>query len=395
MENLTSFFENVLAYSDRAMTYAVNARLANMFPGQSVQTTSYLPVDTFVRYGQAEARASDRLDEMVYRTYADDAKTVSLVSWIEVFWRGNAYQVLRAPLNDRGENYWVVGPPSSVAEFIQTVRIFSRGNGPETKIYKGWWDTSPSIDRAIEKAAWEDVVLPASMVDLIELNAIRFFDQREHFERLGVPWKRGLLMTGPPGNGKTHLIRAILNRLPVPRLIVKSFGEDQDDIEDVFDQVRVLAPCVLVLEDIDSLIPPMLLSAVLNSLDGTEPLDGVLMLATTNHPEKLDPAIRNRPSRFDRVIEFGPPALPERVRLLGKFLSRLPDEAKLLPFELEEVAVLAEGFSYAYMKELAVSAASVWVNDRRPMREIATELIGELKLQIAAAATSDDDSPSD
>lgn len=396
MENLTSLFEHALAGCGSAMTYQVSARLERMFPTQTVLSTPYLPIDGFVRYGQAQAHTVSQLSVWNEATYGEKPHLKEKVSWLEVLWKGTLYQVLRAPVERCMKVFWVVGPSDSVLDFVAAVRAFSKGNGPETKIYKGWWDTSPNIDRAIEKASWDDVILPAEIEALIEQNAIKFFDAKEQFARLGVPWKRGLLMTGPPGNGKTHLIRAILNRLPVPRLIVKSFGEDQDDIEEVFDQVRAMAPCVLVLEDIDSLIPPMLLSAVLNSLDGAEPLDGVLILATTNHPEKLDPAIRCRPSRFDRVIEFGAPALPERVRLLNKFLSRLPDEAKLLPFEVEEVALLAEGFSYAYMKELAVASATVWVNNPRPMRAIATELVGELKAQIAASeAAATEGSPSD
>jgi SpoVK/Ycf46/Vps4 family AAA+-type ATPase len=216
----------------------------------------------------------------------------------------------------------------------------------------------------IENSRWDDLVMTDEMRQAIELHTFGFFASRKEFELLGVPWKRGILLTGPPGNGKSHLIRAILNRLSVPRLIVRNFGDDADDVQEVFDKVREMSPCVLVLEDIDSLIRPNLLSVVLNSLDGTEPLNGVLVIATTNHPEKLDPAIRNRPSRFDRLIEFGPPNEELRGLLLRKLFARAIEEGSLSDQELISLVEVTQGFSIAYMKELAISTMLLWSADR-------------------------------
>lgn len=379
------------------MTYMVSRRLAELFPDQTVLQVRYgLDIDGFLRYGQGEARLVQRIANEELAFWHGESKQVTrslMTSWIEVEWHGARFQVLRVPTEKCGCIFWVVGPTDSIDAFLESALRFGQDRAPRTWVYTGWWQDAERFDRAIEQAAWGDLVLPESTVRTLRENTIEFFESEGEFERMGIPWKRGILMTGPPGNGKTHAIRVILNQLPVPRLIVKNFGDDADDVQDAFDKVRELAPCVLVLEDIDSLMKPGLLSAVLNSLDGTEPLHGVLVLATTNHPERPDPAIRNRPSRFDRVLEFGAPALAERRRLLRKFLMRAPEEGRPSPSEISRLAKQTDGFSYAYLKELAVSALTVWSRDRGPggVFGSASAVIGELRDQLTAAlATADE-----
>lgn len=394
MTSQTQFIENALSHQDRAMTYMVSRRLAELFPDQTVLQVRYgLDIDGFLRYGQGEARLVQRIanEELAYWEAEGKFAARSLMtSWIEVEWHGSRFQVLRMPMAKCHLTHWVVGPDAMIDTFLVAALGFGQDRAPRTWVYTGWWQDAQRFDRAIEKAAWSDLVLPESTVKTLRENTIEFFESEGEFERMGIPWKRGILMTGPPGNGKTHAIRVLLNQLPVPRLIVKNLGDDADDVQDVFDKVRELAPCVLVLEDIDSLIKPGLLSAVLNSLDGTEPLQGVLVLATTNHPERLDPAIRNRPSRFDRVLEFGPPALAERRRLLRKFLMKAPEEARPTPSEIAGLAKQTDGFSYAYLKELAVSALTVWSRDRGASGVFgyAAAVIGELRDQMTAAVAS-------
>ena len=391
MDNLNAFFEAALGQPDRAMTFMVSRRLAELYPDQKVLEVGVrFDIDGYVRYGQGEAK--------LVRTFANQRsakwnperrviKRVLRASWIEVALQGRSYQVLRAPL-ECGWINWIVGDDDAIDGFVEAVLRFTWQRSPSTHVYTGWWYESEAIDRAIQASRWDELVLPQAIEDLMERQAIGFFDSKPEYDLLGVSWKRGFLLTGPPGNGKTHLIRALLNRLQVPRLIVKSFGDDPDDVQDVFDRVRDMAPCVLVLEDIDSLIPEALLSTVLNALDGAEPLNGVLIVATTNHPEKLDPAIRNRPSRFDRVIEFGPPGLRERRLLLRALLSRGDRQMCPSPNQLTRLAEMTEGFSYAYLKELAVSASVAWLHGDRskPVAGIARAMIGDLRDQMAALA---------
>lgn len=389
--------EHALAYGDRAMTFMVSRRLAELFRGQAVlECYDSFDIAGFIRYGRGDARLCERMahQENVWWN-SEESRLVRKVdtSWIEVEWEGERFQVLRTDQEKCGVVYWVVGPDPQIEEFMSAVLAYTTGRSPSTHVYTGWWSESESFEKAIQLSSWDDLVLPGGLREILEMHTVGFFESKDDFEQLGVPWKRGLLLTGPPGNGKTHLIRALLKRLAVPRLIVKSFGDDADDVQEVFDKVRELAPCVLVLEDIDSLIRPALLSTVLNSLDGTEPLDGVLVLATTNHPEKLDPAIRNRPSRFDRVLEFGPPAFEQRLVLLRKLLSRGPASMRLTSVQLKKVAEMAEGFSYAYLKELAISSAVVWGRERAPgsMFGIVKTLVAELRGQINSSTVAEDE----
>jgi ATP-dependent 26S proteasome regulatory subunit len=121
-----------------------------------------------------------------------------------------------------------------------------------------------------------------------------------------------------------------------------------------------------VLEDLDTLVDEKSRSYFLNQMDGFSANRGILTVATTNHPEKLDPAILDRPSRFDRKITFSLPELPERRAFLALANERRPVEQRLSSAELDRVARRTEGFSFAYLKELSISAAMAWMRERRP-----------------------------
>lgn len=111
--------------------------------------------------------------------------------------------------------------------------------------------------------------------------------------RLILEIQRGLIFHGPPGNGKTISIKAMMKSLPHPSLYVKSFHHwagDEFGIKMIFDKARAMAPCLLVLEDIDSLVNMGNRSFFLNQVDGLEENDGILVLATTNHRMSLDTA---------------------------------------------------------------------------------------------------------
>ncbi len=96
--------------------------------------------------------------------------------------------------------------------------------------------------------------------------------QIDQQERFGVPWKRGLLFAGPPGNGKTHTVKALANVLGQPILYVRSFrraaGPDEYSMQAVFERARAAVPCVLVLEDLDALVTRENRSFFLNEMDG-------------------------------------------------------------------------------------------------------------------------------
>jgi ATP-dependent Zn protease len=145
----------------------------------------------------------------------------------------------------------------------------------------------------------------------------------------------------------------------------QQYGSESANISSVFEKARESAPCLLILEDLDSLVNPKNRSFFLNELDGFTRNRGIFIIASANDPGKLDAALVNRPSRFDRKYLFDLPAVAERQRYL-EFLSRsLADELQLDADEAARVADATEGFSFAYLKELVLSSMMAWISDGR------------------------------
>jgi SpoVK/Ycf46/Vps4 family AAA+-type ATPase len=195
-----------------------------------------------------------------------------------------------------------------------------------------------------------------------------FFASREVYERYRIPWKRGVILIGPPGNGKTHTVKALINLSKQPCLYVKTFtawwGTDEDRIREVFVRARKTTPSIVVLEDLDSLIDKDNRAFFLNELDGFAANTGVVILATTNHPEKLDPAILDRPSRFDRKYFFDMPAAPERRAYIESWNRSLEPDLQVSEPTISKAVEATDGFSYAYLKELLVSSMMQWISQR-------------------------------
>ncbi|MDQ2730161.1 MAG: AAA family ATPase [Armatimonadota bacterium] len=147
---------------------------------------------------------------------------------------------------------------------------------------------------------------------------------------------------------------------------IKSFksrhATDHDNIHNVFRQARETIPCILILEDLDSLIDGKNRSFFLNELDGFAANTGVVVLATTNHPERLDPAILDRPSRFDRKYHFQDPGPEDRLAYLSLWNGSLEAELRLSEGGLPQIAEATDGFSFAYLKELFLSSMMHWIN---------------------------------
>ena len=123
-------------------------------------------------------------------------------------------------------------------------------------------------------------------------------------------------------------------------------------------------------------------------MDGFASNAGILTIATTNHPGQLDPAILDRPSRFDRKYHFGLPARPERLAYVEGWNRSLEPEARLTPEGESLAADRTEGFSFAYLKELFLSSLMAWVAspDRVGMDAILLEQVDSLRDQMKTTA---------
>lgn len=269
--------------------------------------------------------------------------------------------------------------------FFAEVCAFADRVGEAVMVFAhGCWNRSTSLHREIASTSLDDLVLAPDVAHALAHDFGDFVRAESTYAALGVPWKRGALFVGPPGNGKTRAIKALVRTLGLPCIYVQSlqnrFTTEEQSIATVFRYAREIAPCVLVLEDLDALVTPASRSFLLNELDGFAQNHGLLTIASTNHPERLDAAIVDRPSRFDRKLHFPLPGARERERFLTKWNERVPSEARPSAEEIAQLAAKTDGYSFAYLQELFVSAlmrlptagaaslAQLLVNEERALR---------------------------
>ncbi|KAK5171753.1 uncharacterized protein LTR77_003389 [Saxophila tyrrhenica] len=222
---------------------------------------------------------------------------------------------------------------------------------------QGWWQKSPELYDSVRSASWDDVILDKKMKDSIIDDVNTFFDSQDTYQKLRVPWKR---------NGKTVSIKAMMHTLynrkqPVPTLYVKtlaSFAGPEYSIDQIFKRARREAPCYLIFEDLDSVVTDEVRSYFLNAVDGIQKNDGILMVGSTNHLDRLDPGIAKRPSRFDRKYLFNNPTEAERVLYMQYWQRKLSDNDEIeFPDKIcDAVAKITGGFSFAYLQEAMVAS---------------------------------------
>jgi len=236
----------------------------------------------------------------------------------------------------------------------------------------GYWQKSAELYRSVQKSTWDSVILDEDMKKALIADVENFFDGRQTYEDLKVPWKRGVIYYGPPGNGKTISIKAMMHslyqrgkegdsRLAVPTLYVRtltSFGGPEYSLAQIFGKAREQAPCYLVFEDLDSIVSDHVRSYFLNEVDGLKSNDGILMVGSTNHLDRLDPGIAKRPSRFDRKYYFPNPDYDQRMQYAKFWQGKLKDNKDLdFPDELcAKIAEITPKFSFAYMQEAFVAS---------------------------------------
>jgi AAA+ superfamily predicted ATPase len=185
----------------------------------------------------------------------------------------------------------------------------------------------------------------------------RFWTLEQRFQDFGYLYKRGFLLWGPPGSGKTSLINLMMKTIIQRYNGIIVIVEDPDWASQCLGMVRKNEPerpLITILEDLDALVERWGEAGYLNLLDGSEQINNVIHIGTTNYPERLDKRFVDRPSRFDTVVKIGMPGWDAREQY---FRSKLDNKG--LDFwnagELERWTKLAEGFSVAHMREMIIS----------------------------------------
>jgi len=180
----------------------------------------------------------------------------------------------------------------------------------------------------------------------------------ERFERMGIKPPKGVLLYGPPGTGKTLIAQAVANEINAnfisvrgPQMLSKWVGESEKAIREIFRKARQVSPAIIFFDELDSIAPmrgmddgsrvtERVVNQLLAEMDGLESLSDVVVVAATNRPDIVDPALL-RSGRFDRLLMIGPPDREGRIEVLRIHASRIPNSDEV---SLEELAELTEGY---------------------------------------------------
>lgn len=203
----------------------------------------------------------------------------------------------------------------------------------------------------------------------------------ELFEKIGVEAPKGVLLYGPPGTGKTLLAKAVAGEtnahftsLSGPEIMGKYYGESEERIREIFKQAEENSPSIVFIDEIDSIAPKRdevsgevekrIVSQLLTLMDGMKSRGKVVVIAATNRPDSIDPALR-RPGRFDREIEIGIPDDEGRFEILSIHTRGMPIDEKV---DLKQISKTTHGFVGADLEVLSKEAAM------RSLRRILPEI---------------------
>jgi ATP-dependent 26S proteasome regulatory subunit len=225
------------------------------------------------------------------------------------------------------------------------------GMGPQTLV----------VFHSLSSPRREDVVLPPGLLERVERHTITFSEHSEELLAAGRSLKRGLLLYGAPGTGKTLTVMYLCGRMP-ERTVILTTGRGLGMVGLVSQMARQLAPSMVVLEDVDLIAEERgqpftptgpLLFELLNEMDGLRDDCDVIFVLTTNRPDILEPALAARPGRVDLAVELPLPDADGRRRLLQLYARGLDATS----VDWEPFVERTDGVSPAYIKELLRKAA--------------------------------------
>jgi len=244
--------------------------------------------------------------------------------------------------------------------------------------------------REIEPSALREVLIDVPDVKWDEIGGLKTIKNRlrqavewpvthpDSFKNLGIRPPRGILLYGPPGTGKTLLAMAVSTEaganfisIKGPEVISKWVGSSEKAIRDIFKKARQAAPSIIFLDEIDAIaairsassmgsrMDERLVNQLLTSIDGLEPNNAVVVLASTNRPELVDPALL-RAGRFDKLLYVGPPKVDERHEILKIHTRNMPMAKEV---KLKDLAKRLEGFVGADIESLCQEAGIIAMSE--------------------------------
>ena len=224
----------------------------------------------------------------------------------------------------------------------------------------------------IPKVKWEDVGgledVKRSLTEAVEWP----LKNPDSFKRLGIRPPRGIMLYGPPGCGKTHIVKAVANEaganfisIKGPEVFSKWVGESEKMIRNIFRRAKQVAPTIVFFDEIDSLAPrrgmysgsgtaEQVVSQMLTEMSGIENMEGVVVIAATNRPDIVDPALM-RPGRFDRLIYVPAPDEDSRKEILKVHTKDMP----VKKVDINKLAKKTDGYSGADLEAAVREAALI------------------------------------
>ncbi|MGC9114533.1 MAG: CDC48 family AAA ATPase [Fervidicoccaceae archaeon] len=229
----------------------------------------------------------------------------------------------------------------------------------------------------------------------------------EVFKRLGIDPPKGVLLYGPPGTGKTLLAKAVANEtqsyfisINGPEIMSKFYGESEQRLREIFEEAKKHAPTIIFIDEIDAIAPKRdevvgeverrVVAQLLALMDGLEARGDVIVIAATNRPNAVDPALR-RPGRFDREIEIPLPDRQGRLEILQIHTRNMPLESNdpKEKVDLEKLADITHGYTGADLAALAREAAMHALRRYMPQIDLSSEKIPEEVLNSMVVKMSD------
>jgi cell division protease FtsH len=243
-------------------------------------------------------------------------------------------------------------------------------------------------ERGKERTTFDDVAgLQSPKAELREI--VRFLKEPQFFQRLGGEVPRGVLLVGPPGTGKTLLARAVAGEAEVPFFSITGsnfmemlVGVGASRVRDLFDEAKKASPSIVFIDELDSIgrrrgaglggghdEREQTLNQLLSEMDGFAPNEGIIVMAATNRPDILDPALL-RPGRFDRRITVDLPTMQDRLAILKIHSRNKPlAEDSERAVDLERIARGTPGFSGADLENLLNEAALLAAREGKDLIE--------------------------
>jgi transitional endoplasmic reticulum ATPase len=260
----------------------------------------------------------------------------------------------------------------------------------DTKFKIGSKSSISVQDKKIDRITYEDIGGIKNEVQKVREMIELPLRHPELFDKIGIEAPKGVLLHGPPGTGKTLLAKAVANETNAnfysiggPEIMSKFYGESEEKLREIFLQAQEKAPSIIFIDEIDSIAPKRdevsgdvekrIVSQLLTLMDGLKTRGKVVVIAATNRPNAIDPALR-RPGRFDREIEIGIPDEEGRYDILQIHSRGMPLEQDI---DLESYAKVTHGFVGADLEMVAKEAAM------RSLRRIIPEInLKESKIPI-------------